>query len=453
MPSRAPFVANRSAVIPPTVAVRFADRIALTTVMLIPLLLLHAHGIAEVAIGIADVCFLVRSALVCDWSWLRPSWMRISLLWWAWLVVCSAPIPGLGLGEAGWGGLVQAVAIGRFLVLIAALQHAVLRERRARRWMFALIAAAVAWIAAQSLLQAASGHNLWGHVRGRDGELTGPFAKPRAGPPLARLLFPVLVPAAARLLARPGVLARAGAYALLLGGMCVMVLIGQRMPVLITGLGLVVVGLLLRRLRPVVLAAGLAGLALVAASAAVSPPAYHRLVLKFDAQMQNFPTTQYGELAARAWAIGVQHPLTGRGVEGFRTGCMLPRYFRPTFDGRIGDGGGAVICANHPHNFYLEALDDGGFPGLALFSATALAWMAPLAGGLWRRPDPLRVGLFASVLIQLWPLASTSAFISMPMGGWLFLLLGWGLAEARWRQPAQTVDRARSNLKTNVEQA
>jgi len=24
----------------------------------------------------------------------------------------------------------------------------------------------------------------------------------------------------------------------------------------------------------------------------------------------------------------------------------------------------------------------------------------------------------------------------MPMGGWFFVLLGWGLAEARWQRPA-----------------
>jgi hypothetical protein len=81
----------------------------------------------------------------------------------------------------------------------------------------------------------------------------------------------------------------------------------------------------------------------------------------------------------------------------------------------------------------MEALDNGGVPGLLLFSALALAWLWPLARGLRSKPDPLRVGLFASIFIQLWPLASTSAFTSMPMGGWFFLLLGWALAEARWR--------------------
>ena len=55
----------------------------------------------------------------------------------------------------------------------------------------------------------------------------------------------------------------------------------------------------------------------------------------------------------------------------------------------------------------------------------------PLGRGLWRNPAALRVGLFAAILIQLWPIASTSSFFSMPMAGWLFLLLGWALAESR----------------------
>jgi len=170
---------------------------------------------------------------------------------------------------------------------------------------------------------------------------------------------------------------------------------------------------------------------LTAATVVVSPPTYHRLVQKFSSQMDHFATSQYGQLYARALEIGEQHPATGRGFDGFRTGCAMPRYFRPSFDGSQPDGGGAAICAQHPHNFYAQALDEGGVPGLILFAALAIAWLAPLARGLWRDPQPLRVGLFATVLIQLWPFASTSAFTSMPMGGWFFLLLGWGLAEAQ----------------------
>jgi hypothetical protein len=48
----------------------------------------------------------------------------------------------------------------------------------------------------------------------------------------------------------------------------------------------------------------------------------------------------------------------------------------------------------------------------------------------------LRVGLFAAAFIQLWPIQSSTAFTSMPIGGWFFLLLGWGMAEAQ-RQATQ----------------
>ncbi len=407
------------------------ERVAIGCVLLTPVLLLHAHGIAEAAIATADLCFLARSAIARDWAWLRTPWFRVGLVWWGWLVLCSLPIPALDLGEGGPGALAQAVGTVRFLLLVATIEHVALRDSAPRRWMFGIIAAAAAYIAAQSLIQFVFGHNLYGKPIGGDGELTGPFGKPRAGPPLSRILFPAVVPPVAALLARRRPAATIAGYALLLAGVFVVVLIGQRMPAILTGLGLLIVALLLRRLRPAVLVAGIAGLALVAATVVVSPPTYHRLVLKFSDQIDHFATSQYGELYARAIEIGAQHPLTGRGFDGFRLFCAEPRYFRPSFDGRLPDGGGAAICAQHPHNFYAQALAEGGLPGLILFVVLAGAWLVPLARGLWREPQPLRVGLFASIFIQLWPIASTSAFTSMPMGGWFFLLLGWGMAEGR----------------------
>ncbi len=410
------------------------DRVALACVLATPLMLLHGHGIAEALIGVADACFLARSAITHQWGWLRTPWLRIGLAWWAWLIICSLPIPALGLGEGGLRSLLQALATVRFLLLVATMEHLVLREAAARRWLFGIVAASAAYIALQSLIQFAFGHNLYGDPRSGDGELTGPFRKPRAGPPLSRILFPALLPPVASLLAMRALAAKLAAALLLPAGILVMVLIGQRMPLLLTLLGLVITALLLRHLRPVAGIAFAAALALVAASIVVSPPTYHRLVQKFTSQMDHFATSQYGELYARALEIGVQNPLTGLGFDGFRFGCPMPRYFRPSFDSRQPDGGGAAICWHHPHNFYFEALADGGFTGLILFTVLGLAWLQPLWRGLARDPHPLSVGLFVSIAIQLWPLQSTSAFTSMPMGGWFFLLLGWAMAEARYRR-------------------
>ena len=408
------------------------DRTAIGAVLLTPLLLLHAHGIAEGAIAVTDACFLARSTVTRDWAWLRTPWLLVGLAWWGWVVVCSIPVPAVGLGAGGPQSLVQAIATLRFLVLVAAMEHAVLRSPAQRRWLYWIILAATAYIALQSAIQFLFGRNLYGVRLAGSDVLTGPFRKPRAGPPLSRILLPALVPIAARLLAARKASHTAAAIVLLLLAVCVMVLIGQRMPLVLTGFGLVVAALLLRRLRLAVIVAGIAGLLLIAVSPVIAPGAYHRQVQQFSQQLQGFGSSPYGEIYARALQIGIQHPVFGTGGDGFRYACPLPRYFAPSLDGRLPDDGGAAICQGHPHNFYAEALVDGGFVGLALFSALAVAWLLPLARGLWRDPDPLRVGLFAAAVIQLWPIASTSAFVSMPMGGWFFFLLGWGMAEARW---------------------
>ena len=88
-------------------------------------------------------------------------------------------------------------------------------------------------------------------------------------------------------------------------------------------------------------------------------------------------------------------------------------------------------CNIHPHNHYLEAATEAGLPGLVLFSALVLAWWAALLRGLGRDPDPLRVGLFVTALISEWPIASAGNFTSIELSGFFFLLLGYGLAEAR----------------------
>ncbi len=407
------------------------DRIALGAILLTPLLLLHARGFAEGTIAVADLCFLARCAITRHWAWVRTPWVYAGAAWWGWLVVCSLPIPALGLGEGGAPSLIQGVLVVRFLVLIAAMEFAILRDQAPRRWFGWIIMASAAYIALQSVVQFTFGRNLYGDPPGPEGVLTGPFGKPRAGTALVRILFPALVPPVTALLRRGGARRLAG-YALLLAGVAVMVLMGQRMPLLLTCLGLVVVALLLRRLRLVMLTAGVVAAALVALSPVVAPAAHYRLVSKFSAQMEHFATSQYGQLYARALEIGVQHPLTGLGADGFRYGCPQPRYFRPSFDGSQPHGGGAAICWHHPHNYYFQALANGGFIELALFCWLGVAWLAAMAAGLRRRASPVLTGLFAAAVIQLWPIASTTGFTTMPIAGWSFLMLGWGMAEARW---------------------
>lgn len=402
---------------------RLLDRAGLALTLALPLFLLHGRGIAEAVLILLGLLFAARCAALRDWGWLREGWVRIALAWWAWLVVCSVP--------AGAGPAVQAAGLIRFLLLVAALEHWTLRDPAVRAWLARLLQWAALYIALQSLVQFATGRNLYGYPRGPDGELTGPYANPRAGPPLSRLLFPALLPVIGRWTGMAGWRPLAGVL-LALAGVTVMVLIGQRMPLLLTFLGLFVTALLLPRLRGVVLFSLVAAGLLLAVAPAVSPPAFNRLVTKFSGQMRHFPDSPYGQITARALAIGAAHPATGAGFDAFRRLCGDPAYFQGwPKNGVINDGGGAAICVQHPHNHYLQALTESGVPGLVLFCALVLAWLRGVGRGLWRDPDPLRVGLFVAVLIQEWPIASASAFTSMPLSGWFFLLTGFGLAEAR----------------------
>ncbi len=410
------------------VMTKFLDRLSLAALLVMPVFLMHGRAVADILTCLIGLAFLTGCAIRRDWGWLRRGWMPIGLLWWAWLVFCS--VPGIGIG--GWLSFGHALAALRFLVLVAALEQRVLRPPAARLWLGRVLTACALYIGLSALLQFATGRDLVGWRRGPEGELTGPFQHPRAGAPLSRLLFPVLLPPVHRWLGG-SVARRLGAVLLTVASVGTIVLIGQRMPALLTAFGLVVSGLMLRRLRATVAAALVAGALLLAASAAISPPVRYRLVTKFSAQMSDFADSDYGLIFARAVVIAEQSPIVGDGFAGFRNECPDPRTFIDPWHIEAkhrAHGGGAAMCNIHPHNHYLEAVTDSGVPGLVLFCALMLAWCRGLLRGIGRDPDPLRVGLFVAALVQEWPLASASSFYAIEIAGFFFVMLGWGLAEA-----------------------
>lgn len=445
----------------PSAVTMWLGRLGMGCLLALPLFLTHGRGVAEILVALIALLFVLRTVMVRDAHWLRQGWVPVAGAWWGWLVVCSLP----GIGESGMASMMQAVFLGRFLLFVAALEFWLLRSEARRQWMLILVRWATLYIVAQEALQLLIGRNLFGIGRLASGELTGPYSAARAGPVVSRLLFPAVLPVVMRLWHHRHRLAAAG---LMLGGVASVVLFGQRMPVLLTALGLLVCGAFLPRLRVLILAMLVAGGGLVASSAILAPPTFERLVTRFSAQMQAWPSSPYGQLAARAVSIAQANPWTGRGFDAFRVACGRGEYWHgwsqvlhgetgwtipPAPD--VGDqaavqswldvlGGGGAICAQHPHNHYLQAVIEAGLPGLALFCAMVIAWLCILGRGLWRHPDPVRVALFAAVLIQEWPIASSSDFVNMPLGGWFFLLLGLGLAQARWTQrPREPVSEER----------
>jgi O-antigen ligase len=417
-----PLVLRPPSAIRADMLMRALDRAGAVCVLLLPPALLHARGVADIFISVTAFLFLVRSVLTGEWAWTRQAWVRVALGLWAWLVLCSAHD---GRGPA----VLQALASLRMFLFAAALQAWVLREEATRRRLWWVVAAMAAWIVLESWQQMLLGRNLMGYPRWGDGALTGPFQKPHAGHAYLETMFIALLPVAVPLLDRPRLLPRLGGVVLLIFAAATMVLIGQRMPTLLMVLDLLAAALLLPRLRTPVLVALALGAALLAATPIVSPPTYAKLVVKFSQQMSHFLQSDYGLLYVRAMFMTETHPWFGLGFDGFRAYCADPAYFHGVAWLGISDGqsGGLDGCNIHPHNYFLEFATTSGLPGLALFAALAVLWLARLFP---RQPDPLRVALFATALTALWPLAATNAFFVADTAGWTFLTIGWGLAMA-----------------------
>lgn len=355
---------------------------------LLPLALLHSRAGAEIGIAAIDLLYLAGRPRP------RGAFVAAAAAWWAWGVLTSLGTPGVWL----------ALALIRLPLLSVALANDVLATAGRRRVLWWLLAASAGWIALQCWQQVLTGHNLFGQPPYGDGALTGPFAKPRAGPALILLFFPVMGTAVAALLARRR---RIAATALLAAGVATQVLIGQRMPALLLALGLVITALRMRAARLPLLAAGAMGAVLVAALPVVSPATYDKLVVQFREQAGAFWSSAYGQLWRHAAAMIRARPLTGHGFDAFRRDCPVSAALAHDW------------CNIHPHNFYVEQAVNGGLPLAALFAAMAIAAVLAL-----RRA----VGFFVGACIAFWPFATTSALASMPNGGWIFLLLGVGFA-------------------------
>ncbi len=388
-------------------------------VLLLPLLLIHARGVAEGVFGLLALGIVLRCAWQRDFSPFRQPWVLAGLGYWFWLVLCTV------LVGAGREQLLAALAWGRMPLAILALSHWVLVPAVMQRRLLWSGGIAVCWVVLEVWLQLLFGRGITGQRRWPAGELPGPFTRPRAGPFLAMAAWPPLVAALGWLLANKRQLL---AYALLAFALVTQVIIGQRFPIVLAVFAAVITAALLPGLAlGLGLAAGAGALA-VAAASFVAPMAFWRMTVLFPQQVLHFGDSHYGKLWARGLEMLQQHPVTGLGARAFGEACTNPAYFVGW--GGQGDGGGAAICVTHAHNPYLEAATDAGIPGLLLFALMSLLVVLAAARGLRRGAEPARIGLFIATLLPVWPIASANGFTALPIAGVWMLSAGLALAMA-----------------------
>lgn len=404
--------------------------IALVFAALIPVFVIVSRSVTEGVIAGLAAGFLLHLVATRDVSALRAPWFLVAMGYWAWIILTTI------LAGAVRDQMLMALAWGRFPLAMLAIATWALASARAGRAGLWVLGGAVGFVALEVWLQFVFGHGLTRAGNDLVGYLSGPFLRPRAGGYLSVALWPVLLPAMAALLGWKWQ-GRLGAFLLAALALGAVILAGQRSPMLMTGAALVLAALVLRPLRAPILFAIVAAAALLAAASLFAPVTFQRYFVHLPELLAGFPETHYGQIAARALAIHDAHPWLGLGADAFRLACYDPAYHIGW--GGVGDGGGAGMCVTHAHHFYLEALVDGGLPGLILFTAFCVLLLLAMGRGLWRGagvhpgggPDPIRVGLVLAAGISLWPIATAGAFAGIDQAALRCLVIGLGLAAAR----------------------
>lgn len=399
--------------------------------VLLPLTLTHFRAFAEIDFDILALLFLTSSLKASGTlGWVRRPWFVMAMVWWAWQLCCTLP-PALQGQHGAGGAVVQALVALRFPLAIAALGEWILPDVLWRRRMLWVMFGCTVYIAAQLAFQAAFGVNFFGQPRFFDGTLTGPYAHPRAAAPLSRLILPLLMAACAcwdrKCLPLRSVL-QAG---VLLVAIAIMVLAGQRMPLVLAMFGVGVCALLYRPMRLIAVAGVLAVPGLVMLARLVSPAGFHHLIILTRCQLGHFAASPYGQIYSRVLVMASQHPWRGYGYDGYRHDCAVAAGFTPPHWLHIAPSADPKfdVCVQHPHNLYAQALINSGVPGLLIFVGLIVCILREIWPG--KHGSALQIGVFAAVLIQYWPLTSSSDFLNLPLGGWGFMLVGLALSYKR----------------------
>jgi len=376
-------------------------------VLLVPIALVSVSGVADVFCSVAAMLFVTRAVVRRDGSAFNRPWIITLLMLWIYLCIRSvfATDPVASLGDA--------VVWLRYPVFALAASEA-LRNDDDRRHFITIYACSVAFLSADAILQYFVGYDIAAHPQPGEMRLTGPFGRPRVGITIAWMFLPPLLALVER---------RQWLWATALGGISILAITLSSERMALATLGLDVLGLLIllpHWRRQILIVVGICA-ALVFLVMIARPSLFERQVNSTWHVVTALDHSQYGVIWNSGLAIASEHPVFGVGMRNYRIVCPEPAF------GPLLGAHDLPRCSTHPHNYYLEWLIAGGIPALVTFVvAMGLLLRELLVYG--DRRNLLFVGLVATILMRLWPLAPTTSFFQNWSAIPLFLTIGWALA-------------------------
>ena len=124
----------------------------------------------------------------------------------------------------------------------------------------------------------------------------------------------------------------------------------------------------------------------------------------------------------------IENPLIGKGIKSYRNNCFSIMHLPNR------------VCESHPHNYFLDILNDTGFLGLGLILVPVLilllrVYKEYLKGEARNNniSNWIYLAIILSVIIQFFPFKSSGSFFSTFNSAYTFLIIGFllGLNEIR----------------------
>lgn len=388
--------------------------------ILIPIACAVSRFAADMLLSFTALFFLVQMVYDRNYGWLKHRWVQVALLLWAYVLLRSVWTEDIAQSFKRSGTWL------RFPVFAAACAFWVLRDQLTRHRLILSLSGALAFMLLDTALQYFTGTDILGFdsipAEGSP-RLTGPFSAPRIGIMLVWMAIPVI---AYWLMNHDGT-TRKGKPLLLgcfyaIATLTVVFMSGERMALLLTGLGFVIAFFLLPISKRLMLLIGITGALGIGLLAYTNPGLVQRHLGSTTKVVEDLGASDYGKIWMSAIEMTKQHPLFGVGLRQFREVCPDAAY-GPT--DTI-----AQRCNQHTHNTYLEWLAESGLVGLTLFILLLSLYAQQMIWGVrrLRYSDPVFLGLVITVCIRLWPLASTTSFFTAWSAVPMWLVIGWMLA-------------------------
>lgn len=332
------------------------NKFALLLLISMPAVFALGNGAIEIVLSLLVVTYIAILIKHREFQDLKAIWFIAFILLWIYLIA-----RGLFASDI-WTSLKAALPMLRFPLLALAVAYFIRHNPIIKDKLFFLSAIALIFIAINAIVQIAIGHDLFSNMLVQHEHffrLTTPTGRQRIGYTCAFIMLPLLGYFLDALTnKRTNYVSFYVMGIAIILGFATIVLSGERMPLAITLLTLIIALLSIDKLRKKALIAMIVASSLVVLCIALSPQLHHRLISTTTIQLTNFQNDAYGKIYKTAYSMFLRDKLFGIGANQFSNLCH-------TFIEEAKQDG--MQCASHPHNYYLQMLTEGGLLGLAMF--------------------------------------------------------------------------------------